>query len=287
MATKRLGKGLDALIRPKNQGENPPAGVTKIPISKIKKNPHQPRKQFDSASLSELSDSIKEKGVVTPITVRMNDENYILIAGERRLRASKLANKKHIPAYILDVTNESDMMEVALIENIQRENLNPIEESEAYAVLQSEFNLSQNQIAKTVGKNRSTITNALRLLQLPSEIKKSLQSNEITPGHGRAILAMKTKHSMIKLWKMIVKDELSVRAAENFVKEKEKLKSLTQKPKLKQKIKSIRQLEDELIRIFGTKVRLNHKGKKGGLIQLEYFSNDDLDRILELIRSIE
>ena len=152
MATKRLGKGLDALIRPKNQGKNSPAGVTKILISKIKKNPHQPRKQFDSASLSELSDSIKEKGVVTPITVRMNDENYILIAGERRLRASKLANKKNIPAYILDVTNESDMMEVALIENIQRENLNPIEESEAYAVLQSKFNLSQNQIAKTVTK---------------------------------------------------------------------------------------------------------------------------------------
>ena len=287
MATKRLGKGLDALIRPKDQEDSPSAGVTNIPISKIKKNPHQPRKNFDSTSLNELSESIKEKGVITPITVRLANDNYILIAGERRLRASKLAKKKNIPAYILDVINESDMMEVALIENIQRENLNPIEESEAYAVLQSEFNLSQNQIAKTVGKNRSTITNALRLLQLPGEIKKSLQTNQISPGHGRAILAMKTKHSMIKLWKMIVSHELSVRAAENFVKEKTKLKSLTKKSKQKQKNKSIRQLEDELISIFGTKVLLHHKGKKGGSIQLDYFSNDDLDRILDLIRSIE
>ena len=287
MATKRLGKGLNALIRPKDHENLPSAGVTNIPISKIKKNPHQPRKNFDSTSLSELSESIKEKGVITPITVRLANDNYILIAGERRLRGSKLAKKKSIPAYILDVINESDMMEVALIENIQRENLNPIEESEAYAVLQSEFNLSQNQIAKTVGKNRSTITNSLRLLQLPSEIKNSLQNNQISPGHGRAILAMKTKHSMIKLWKMIVYHELSVRAAENFVKEKTKLKSLTKKSKQKQKNKSIRQLEDELISIFGTKVRLRHKGKKGGSIQLDYFSNDDLDRILDLIRSIE
>ena len=287
MATKRLGKGLNALIRPKDQEILPSAGVTNIPISKIKKNPHQPRKNFDSNSLSELSESIKAKGVITPITVRVSNDNYILIAGERRLRGSKLAKKKSIPAYILDVINESDMMEVALIENIQRENLNPIEESEAYAVLQSEFNLSQNQIAKTVGKNRSTITNSLRLLQLPSEIKNSLQNNQISPGHGRAILAMKTKHSMIKLWKMIVDHELSVRAAENFVKEKTKLKSLTKKSKQKQKNKSIRQLEDELISIFGTKVRLRHKGKKGGSIQLDYFSNDDLDRILDLIRSIE
>ena len=287
MATKRLGKGLNALIRPKDQENLPSAGVTNIPISKIKKNPHQHRKNFDSTSLSELSESIKEKGVITPITVRVSNDNYILIAGERRLRGSKLAKKKSIPAYILDVINESDMMEVALIENIQRENLNPIEESEAYAVLQSEFNLSQNQIAKTVGKNRSTITNSLRLLQLPIEIKNSLQNNQISPGHGRAILAMKTKHSMIKLWKMIVDHELSVRAAENFVKEKTKLKSLTKKSKQKQKNKSIRQLEDELISIFGTKVRLRHKGKKGGSIQLDYFSNDDLDRILDLIRSIE
>jgi len=287
MATKRLGKGLEALIRPQSQDIVLPAGVTKIPISKIKKNPHQPRKHFDSKSLDELSASIKEKGVVTPITVRSFDNQYILIAGERRLRASKLAKEKNIPAYILEVIDESEMMEVALIENIQRENLNPIEESEAYAVLQSKFNLSQSQIAKTVGKNRSTITNALRLLQLPVEIKKSLRNNQISAGHGRAILAMKTKQGMLKLWHMIIKLGLSVRGAESIVKEKTKPSDLSKSSRSKPKNKSIRQLEDELISILGTKVQLNHKGKKGGSIQIDYFSDDDLERILDLIRAIE
>ena len=287
MATQRLGKGLDALIRPQKEGDALPTGVRTIPISKIKRNPHQPRKHFDSKSLDELSASIKEKGVVTPITVRFLNNQYILIAGERRLRASKLANKKEIPAYILEVIEESEMMEVALIENIQRENLNPIEESEAYALLQSKFNLSQNQIAKTVGKNRSTITNALRLLQLPSDIKKSLRNNQISAGHGRAILAMKTKQGMLKLWQIIIKHDLSVRGAENFSKEKNKSTAKTKKRKVKSKNRLVLQLEDELISIFGTKVKLNHKGKKGGSIQVNYFSDDDLERILDLIRSIE
>ena len=287
MATKRLGKGLEALIRPQSQDIVLPAGVTTIPISKIKRNPHQPRKYFDSKSLDELSASIKEKGVVTPITVRSFENQYILIAGERRLRASKLAKKKNIPAYILEVIDESEMMEVALIENIQRENLNPIEESEAYAVLQSKFNLSQSQIAKTVGKNRSTITNALRLLQLPGEIKKSLRNNQISAGHGRAILAMKTNQGMLKLWQMIIKLGLSVRGAENVAKDKTKPNDLSESSRSKPKNKSIRQLEDELISILGTKVQLSHKGKKGGSIQINYFSNDDLERILDLIRTIE
>jgi ParB family chromosome partitioning protein len=287
MATKRLGKGLEALIRPQSQDIVLPAGVTTIPISKIKRNPHQPRKYFDSKSLDELSASIKEKGVVTPITVRSFENQYILIAGERRLRASKLAKKKNIPAYLLEVIDESEMMEVALIENIQRENLNPIEESEAYAVLQSKFNLSQSQIAKTVGKNRSTITNALRLLQLPGEIKKSLRNNQISAGHGRAILAMKTNQGMLKLWQMIIKLGLSVRGAENVAKDKTKPNDLSKSSRPKPKNKSIRQLEDELISILGTKVQLSHKGKKGGSIQINYFSNDDLERILDLIRTIE
>ena len=287
MATKRLGKVLEALIRPQSQDIVLPAGVTTIPISKIKRNPHQPRKYFDSKSLDELSASIKEKGVVTPITVRSFENQYILIAGERRLRASKLAKKKNIPAYLLEVIDESEMMEVALIENIQRENLNPIEESEAYAVLQSKFNLSQSQIAKTVGKNRSTITNALRLLQLPGEIKKSLRNNQISAGHGRAILAMKTKQGMLKLWQMIIKLGLSVRGAENVAKDKTKPNDLSKSSRSKPKNKSIRQLEDELISILGTKVQLSHKGKKGGSIQINYFSNDDLERILDLIRTIE
>ncbi len=287
MATNRLGKGLDALIRPPSQQDLSPAGVTTIPISKIKTNPHQPRKHFDPKALDELSASIKEKGVITPITVRAVDYGYILIAGERRLRASKLAKRKEIPAYILEVTDEAEMMEVALIENIQRENLNPLEESEAYAVLQGQFELSQTSIAKAVGKSRSTITNALRLLQLPAEVKKSIRNNKITAGHGRAILAMKTQSGMLKLWQLILKHDLSVRGAEAIVKGRNQTVAKTKSSKKKSKSASVRKLEDEMIAILGTKVQLNHKGKKGGSIVVDYFSDDDLERLLDLIRTIE
>jgi len=287
MATKRLGKGINALIRPPSKQDTSPAGVTNLPISKIKTNPHQPRKKFDKKSLVELASSIKEKGVITPITVKTDGNGYILIAGERRLRASKLIKKREIPGYIIELTNDSEMMEVALIENIQRENLNSIEESEAFAVLQGKFDLSQSKIALAVGKSRSTITNALRLLQLPIQVKKSISDNRISAGHGRAILAMKTESRMLALWKMIIEQNLSVRAAEDQVKDKTKKISKKHKTKIKPKDASLRKLEDELIAIFGTKVQLNHKGKKGGMIIVDYFSDDDLERLLDLIRTIE
>ena len=287
MATKRLGKGLDALIRPQKEQTVSSAGVSTIPISKIKKNPHQPRKNFDQKVLEELAASIKEKGVITPITVRLDKGGYILIAGERRVRASKLAKQKEIPAYIIEVTDESEMMEMALIENIQRENLNPIEEAEAYAVLQGEFDLAQIDIAKSVGKSRSTITNSLRLLQLPSEIKKSVRDSMISAGHGRAILAMKTRSGMLGLWRKILDRDLSVRGAEAIVKAKTDSKFTRKKSNAKKKNAIVQKLEDEIISILGTKVRLNHKGKNGGSIVVDYFSEDDLERILDLLRSVE
>ena len=285
MATRRLGKGLDALIRPPSNQEVSPAGVTSLLISKIRTNPHQPRKHFDNKALQELAASIKDKGVITPITVKVEDDGYTLIAGERRLRASKLLKKKDIPGYIIELTNDSEMMEVALIENIQRENLNSIEESEAYAVLQGKFSLSQTNIANAVGKSRSAITNALRLLQLPSVVKNSIIDNKISAGHGRAVLAMKTESRMLKLWKKILDQNLSVREAEAQVKSKEK-KYFIEKTKSKVKTASIRKLEDELITVLGTKVQLKHKGKKGGAIIIDYFSDDDLERLLALIRNI-
>ena len=287
MPTKRLGKGIDALIRPQSNQDVAPAGVLSIQISDIKTNPHQPRKIFDKKSLEELAASIKEKGVITPITVKVENNGYVLIAGERRLKASKLIKKKQIPAYIIELTSDSEMMEVALIENIQRENLNSIEESEAYAVLQGKFNLSQSKIAVAVGKSRTTITNALRLLQLPIEVKKSISDNRISAGHGRAILAMKTESKMLNLWKMILEQNLSVRAAEALVKGKTIKFSKKNKKKIKSKKASVRKIEDELISIFGTKVQLNHKDNKGGSIVVDYFSNDDLERLLDLIRTIE
>ena len=198
-----------------------------------------------------------------------------------------MIKKREIPGYIIELTNDSEMMEVALIENIQRENLNPIEESEGYAVLHGKFTLSQAKIAIAVGKSRSTITNALRLLQLPIQVKKSISDNRLSAGHGRAILAMKTESGMLKLWKMILNQNLSVREAEAQVKRKITKLSKKLKTKIKSKEVSLRNLEDELIAILGTKVQLNHKGKKGGSIIVDYFSDDDLERLLDLIRTIE
>lgn len=286
MATKRLGKGLSAIIRTGNEKNTLKSGVSSIPISLIMTNPDQPRKQFDQDLLNELAQSINEKGVITPITVRPKKGKFVLIAGERRFRSSKLAGKKNIPAYVIEVTSESEMMEIALIENIQRENLNSIEESEAYALLQGKFDLSPEKIAKTVGKNRSTIINALRLLQLPAEVKKSLRDKKITAGHGRAILSMNSKGGMIKLWKFVLKDKLSVRQAEQFSKNRNTL-SIKKKVKNKKENIEIRKIEEELISIFGTKVSINHKGHIGGSIAINYFSIDDLERILEMIRDSE
>ena len=285
MSSKRLGRGIEALINSepndKSKKSNSP-GVSYINLSDIKPNPDQPRRDFNNTSLGELSKSIKEKGVITPITVRESNKGYEIIAGERRWRAAKKAKLKSIPAYILNIGDEAEMMEVALIENIQREDLNPIEEAEGYAVLNSKYSLSHDSIAKTIGKKRTTISNALRLLKLPPEIRKSIRSGEITAGHGRAILQKKSIAAMKNLWKKIVNESLSVRAAESFVKPKSK----------KKKIKSvivpkapIRAIENQLIEIFGTKVKLR-PAQIGGSIEIIYFSDDDLERIIDLLQSL-
>ncbi|MCK4903573.1 MAG: ParB/RepB/Spo0J family partition protein, partial [Candidatus Marinimicrobia bacterium] len=216
MSSKRLGKGLEALIIPRK--ETISSGTLKLNINNISPNPHQPRQQFDEGALQELVASIKEKGILTPITVQDDTGNYILIAGERRLRAAKLAGLKEIPVYVIEVENDAEMMEMALIENIQRENLNPIEEAEAYAVLNSKYSLSQAAVAKSVGKKRVTVTNSLRLLNLPSEIKESIKIGEISAGHGRAILMMKTTRAMVKLWQQTIRKNLSVRGTETLAK---------------------------------------------------------------------
>ena len=288
MATKRLGKGLEALIRPYEEMQTPvPAGVTEIVLSKIKANPNQPRKDgLDNTSLEELVASIKEKGVITPITVREFDKGFMLVAGERRWRASKLAGLKKIPVYIVEVADDAEHMEMALIENIQRENLNSIEEAEAYKVLQNDFNLDQTAIAKAVGKNRVTISNSLRLLNLPAEIKASLRKGEISAGHGRAVLAMKTPATQNKLWQRILNEKLSVRAAEDIVKGKSAPKSMTSKKKIRRTTAAVRSLENELITLLGTKVRISHKGSEG-MIEIEYFSDNDFERIMDLLRTIK
>jgi len=292
VSVNRLGKGLEALIRPeaeqkKKPGKKPTAtkpGVTEIPLKEIRPNPNQPRRDFDESALEELAASIKEKGVVTPVTVRDTGDGYELVAGERRWRASKKCRKRAIPAYVITIKDDAEMMEMALIENIQREDLNSLEESEAYAVLNSKFEMSHRAIAKAVGKKRVTVSNSLRLLKLPPDIRKSLRKGDISAGHARAILQAKTGPAMNKIWKAILKKDLSVRGAEALV------KASTKQPKKKKIIFSkkshqIQALENQLIEVLGTKVILK-PGKKGGAIEISYFSDDDLERILDLINSI-
>jgi len=187
---------------------------------------------------------------------------------------------------VVTISDESEMMEIALIENIQRENLNPIDEAEGYAILQSKFNRSQSDIASAVGKKRVTISNALRLLKLPSDIKNSLRDRKVSAGHGRAILMMKTAAGMMKLYKMIIEEALSVRAAEAIAKGQSTKKSKHTSRKSLVTNPQIRSVENELITVLGTKVRL-HYSKKGGKIEIQFFSDDDLDRVLDLLRSIE
>ena len=290
MSSNRLGKGLEALIRPekepkkkkriKRSSTNP--GVSEILISDIRPNPNQPRREFDETMLEELASSIKLKGVVTPITVRPVENGFELIAGERRWRASKISKKRKIPAYIINVKNDAEIMEIALIENIQRQDLNVLEESEAYAVLNSKFGMSHNQIAKAVGKKRVTISNSLRLLKLPSEIRSSLRKGIITAGHARAILQGKTVNQMIKAWKKILNSNLSVRDSEALFKSPVQPLKRKKKKIYSQQVKGI---EDKLIEILGTKVKLK-AGKNNGSIEISYYSDDDLERIIELFESI-
>ena len=285
MSSKRLGKGINAIINPgskKNANSSNRSGVNKVKINNIKPNPDQPRRDFDKKSLEELSLSIKNKGVITPITLRKSGKDYEIVAGERRWRAAKKAKLKSIPAYIIDIKNNSEMMQVALIENIQREDLNAIEEAEGYAILNSKYGLSHDEIANTIGKKRTTISNALRLLKLPPEIRKSIRAGKISAGHGRAILQKKTISAMQAFWKKIINESLSVRAAEALVKPLGKVKKIR---KVGFKKGSTKGIEDKLIEIFGTKVKLK-PSQVGGSIEIVYFSDDDLDRILDLLQSI-
>ena len=285
MSSKRLGKGINAIINPKPKkkaSSSSRSGVNNIKINNIKPNPNQPRRDFDKKSLEELSLSIKSKGVITPITLRKSGKHYEIVAGERRWRAAKKANLKSIPAYVINIKNNSEMMQVALIENIQREDLNAIEEAEGYAILNSKYGLSHDEIANTIGKKRTTISNALRLLKLPPEIRRSIREGKISAGHGRAILQKKTISAMQVFWKKIINESLSVRASEALVKPLDKVKKIR---KVNVKKRSTKGIEDKLIEIFGTKVKLK-PSQVGGSIEIVYFSDDDLDRILDLLQSI-
>lgn len=274
MVKKALGKGLSALI-PESEEQNE-KGIIELKITDLEPNENQPRRNFNQEALNNLAESIKEHGVVQPIIVRKDEEGYQIVAGERRWRAARLAGLKTIPAVIKDYS-DAQILEIALIENIQREDLNPIEEANAYKTLMEEHNLSQDEIAKRLGKSRPAIGNSLRLLNLHDEVKELLISGKITAGHARALLSIEDYKRQIDMAKSIIDEGLNVRQVEKLTSNR-KVKRVP-----KSKSPEIIELEEKLRNFFGAKVNLVH-GKKRGKIEIEYYSIDDLERILNLLR---
>lgn len=270
-----LGKGLESLLPDRAED------IINIDITRIIPGEQQPRKIFRDRSLEELAISIKERGVIQPIIVsRTGDGAFRIIAGERRWRASSLAGLKKIPAIIKNVSS-ADSLEIALIENIQREDLNPVETAEAFHRLIKEFSLTQEELSAKVGKDRATVANYLRLLKLPDEIKTLINDGTLSMGHARAILSIEGKSNQVEAARKIIQKGLSVREAESLAKS---WSSLAKKklPRQHKKDPQIASLEEKLIRNLGTKVRIHHKGKRGK-IEIEYYSMDELNRLLEIL----
>ncbi len=306
-----LGKGLDALINPKVKNSvNEPLAVNstelkkddgkesdvlvKVPVNKVVPNPYQPRREFNAEALDELKKSILENGLIQPITVRRGKENnYELISGERRLRACTDIGFKEIPAYIIQVDTPENMIALALIENIQREDLNPIEIAESYNKLINECKLTQDEIAKRVGKNRTTITNSLRLLKLPVKVQEALVEGKITTGHARALINLESDSLKTQLVEQIISRQFSVRKVEKIVKELNNPKKKRNNSEVQfnetdyKDALSRRDIESRLRAIFATKVLCKQKKDGSGSITIEFYSNDELERLFEMFEIIE
>ncbi len=295
-----LGKGLSALIRmpvqterpvvsasegnivPKNEGQ-----ISHIEVSRIRPNPYQPRADFDEQALDELKHSIKQKGIIQPVTVRrISDGGYELISGERRIRASSEIGLKSVPAYVIDVKSDEDMLELALIENLQREHLNPVEIAISYQRLMNDVGLTPEDVGKKIGKDRTTVVNFLRLLKLPEKIQHALRKNQLSMGHARALVSLPEESTQIKLFERIIKNDLNVRQVEKLVRD------FGKKPNKKSKggkstSGTVSSIEEKIQHVLGTKVRINVQEKGRGEIVVEFYSHDDLGRLLDLIASIE
>jgi ParB family transcriptional regulator, chromosome partitioning protein len=287
-----LGRGLNALIEGSYDNRTEPAALTlvntiaEIELSRIETNPFQPRTHFDQDALQELAESIRTQGIIQPITVRqLNPDTYQLISGERRFQASKLAGLTTIPAYIRKA-NDQQMLEMALIENIQRENLNAIEIALSYQRLLSECNLKQEELGERVGKKRTTVTNYLRLLKLPPDIQIALRDNVITMGHARALISIESGDEQLNLFRKIIAQDLSVRKVEELVRGISQEANKTASPKEKKSSRydsEVRQVESRLSSQFGTKIQVKADDKGKGEIKIPFMSVEDLNRILELL----
>lgn len=298
MAVKKtgLGKGLDSLIPKQTAARKPEkeekAAVVKtivkneeikLKITDVEPNREQPRKAFDEDALLELSESIKQFGVLQPLIVQKRDGYYEIIAGERRWRAAKMAGLKEIPVIIRDYSDQQ-IVEISLIENIQRENLNPIEEAVAFKRLLTEFHLKQDEVAERVSKSRTAVTNSMRLLKLDERVQQMLIDDMISTGHARALLAVEDKDTQYKLAQQVFDEKLSVRDVEKLMKSFNK-----ESAKEKQEIKNefiYQNLEEKMKSLLGTKVSINHKANNRGKIVIDYYSNDELERLMDLFQSI-
>lgn len=279
--TNRLGRGLSALI-PDISTEIDKKDIITIDLKNIYPNQDQPRRVFDEEKIKILSESIKNYGVLQPIVLKPDDKGkYMIIAGERRYRASKLARKSDIPAVIKDIPMK-DIMEIALIENLQREELNPIEEALAYRSLIKNYEVTQEEISEAVGKSRPHITNTLRLLNLPQKIMDMIDQSQITAGHGKALLRVNDENLQLELANKVIAEELSVRETEALAKKicEDNIKEVPKKSKEKDVF--IVDVEEKLRNIFGTKVNIS-KGKKKGKIEIEYYNEDDLNNIVSML----
>ena len=299
MAVKKgLGKGLDSLItnkvekpvEPKVEGNVENAnGAILMNINKVEPNREQPRKKFDEDALLELSESIKQFGVLQPLLVTKRDDYYEIIAGERRWRAAKLAGVKEVPVIVKQLT-EQEIMIISLLENIQREDLNPIEEAQGYKRLIEEFNLKQDEVAEQVSKSRTAVTNAMRLLKLNEKVQQMLIDEMLTTGHARALLAIEDQEKQYEVAQRIFDEKLSVRDTEKLVKNIQNEKNDVPAPVNKidpQLLAVYRDLEEQMKSVLGTKVYINPKDNKKGKLEIEYYSQDELDRIIDLIRTVE
>lgn len=285
MASKKaLGKGLKALLpdTPEEEVKQNSGSIIDIDVARVSPNPFQPRESFDPINFEELKRSISENGLVQPITVRAFENGYQLIAGERRLRAVRDLGYETIPAYILDVRSNEEMLELAIIENIHREDLNPLDIASGYQRLIDECRLTQEDVAQKVGKDRTTVTNFLRLLRLPRRIQDSLRLNELSMGHARALISLERAEDQIEIWQKAVKAGLSVRKVEEMA----RALTTSAKPKAVKTDANLpyylREVEDRFRRALATQVHIK-PGKKGGKIEIEYYNDDDLMRLITIV----
>lgn len=298
MAVKRkgLGKGLDSLIpenksvkpatKPEKAEETVKTGEQMLKINQVEPNREQPRKHFEEDALLELADSIKQYGVLQPLLVRKRKDYYEIIAGERRWRAAKLAGVKEVPVIIKEYT-EQQAVEIALIENIQRENLNPIEEAMAFKKLLTEFNLKQDEVAERVSKSRTAVTNSMRLLKLGEKVQQMIIDDMITTGHARALLAIDDEEQQYLLATKIFDEKLSVRETEKLIKSLKNPKKQVKVVKTVENAFVYDDLAEKMKRVLGTKVSISPKGNGKGKIEIEYYSDDELERMFEMITSVQ